>query len=137
MMRSAIRCFVADITVVWDPVHYTVVNDVLWGVGICLIGFPLLGLVLVHLLYTRRDRRRHLGNYLSRRRLGVHYRRPSGVRRPPDDATVTVGDDREEEDGMGRKAAYVYDNHSVVSSDEGKGMTVTIPDEQFNGNAKW
>ena len=74
----------------WQAVEYTFVNYLLWVLGLCLIVFPIIGLIVVQILAYKRGKIGHWHHVLMRRRLAIDYRRPSAVWQPPADSRVSL-----------------------------------------------
>ena len=90
LTRNVILKRFVDAVEEWQAVEYTFINYLLWVLGLCLIVFPIIGLIIVQILAYKRGKIGHWHHLLMRRRLAIDYRRPSAVWQPPSDSKVSL-----------------------------------------------
>ena len=90
LTRNVILKRFVDAVEEWQAVEYTFINYLLWVLGLCLIVFPIIGLIIVQILAYKRGKIGRWHHLLMRRRLAIDYRRPSAVWQPPSDSKVSL-----------------------------------------------
>ena len=121
--------YISDNTVIvdpieeWQPIEYSFVNYLLWVFGLCLIVFPIIGLIIVQILAYNKGKVKSWQKWLMRRRLAIDYRRPSAVWRPPSDSQVSFTESTIVEVGEKEKD---FDSRSITPADSAYTTRTTV-----------